>query len=860
MNLSPEQRKAALAFDKNVLLLAPAGTGKTFTVAHKVAEALKRGIAPARILCLTFTVKAQEEIKADVTTYCDGATVNVYTLHGFCYRLIKDYYSSEGVKTPFSVADEVDVGETSKRVVDAMLKEKSDDPDEKTILPEKQFSRIISEIKRKKDELGFSPYTPEGFGAAIELLLKSPDFCELFTTRKFGAKITDYKFFNLIKNRGNEFMLRYRDAFFSSDLLDFDDLIYMAKNIVFRGDADLTAYELIILDEVQDTGIVEYEIVRKFFPFATVMLCGDENQTIYGWRGSAPEKIINDFKTNFNAEEIRLTVNRRSGKILQNAARGYLSAAFGTERLPNEPTSETDEKITVLKCGDETDEARRIYELVSNYPGDRTDICIMARSNRYLAALYNKFAAINRALPVTERIPFFTANADYQFYKKPVVKDFLAFLRLTVNPDDAASMERIIKRRLKGVKLGLVGALGDYGAAGVSVSDFLKPEAYRYGDAFYKLINAYNQDRVVCYDLETTGADPYDDEPIQISAIKFGSGGEKEEFNLFVMPEKEISAGALSTHGYDKKYIAERGGVTINEAIARFARFCDGNVLVGHNSSRFDDIMLLRCAKNCGVNINADGFFDTLKIAKTFFKAEKNYKLATLCDKFSVTNERAHDAFADVTATEKILKIMLDEYIIPSTEVRRSVLISNREAFSRLCDDVNRFKDEISRGDIRAAITDIASSYSLIKPDSPTEDRESANDLYVALRSVENEASPLDALAELLANVALSGSQMDLVIKKLKKVPLVTVHQSKGCEFDEVIFAGASENEIPSYPARASGNEAEEKRVFYVALTRARRKLIITYPSKKIYGQNEYERAPSPYLEYLPDETIERQN
>ncbi len=857
MSLSPEQEKAAFAFDKNVLLLAPAGTGKTFTVAHKVAEALKRGITPAEILCLTFTVKAQEEIKADVTAYCGETTVNVYTLHGFCYRLIKDYYSSEGVKTPFSVADEVDVGETTKRLADDMLKEKSDDPDEKTVLPEKQFSRIISEIKRRKDELGFSPYSPDGFGAAIATLLKNPDFCELFSTRKFGAKITDYNFFNLIKNRGAEFMTRYRDAFFSSDLLDFDDLIYMAKDIVFRGDADLNAYKLIILDEVQDTGKTEYEIVRKFFTHATIMLCGDENQTIYGWRGSAPEEIINDFKQNFNAEEIRLTANRRSGKFLQNAARGYLSAAFGSAAPPPEITDETDEKITILKCGDETDEARKIYDIVKNYSGDRTNICIMARSNRYLAALYNKFTQINRTLPVTERIPFFTANADYQFYKKPVVKDFLAFLRLTVNPSDAASMERVIKRRLKRVKTGLASALSDYGTAGVSVSDFLNPDVYRYGDAFYKLIKAYNEDRIVCYDLETTGADPYDDEPIQISAVKFGKGGESAEFNLFVMPDKEISAGALSTHGYDKKYIATHGGVSINEAITRFSLFSDGCVLVGHNSSQFDDIMLMKNVKKCGKEINADGFFDTLKIAKTFFKAEKNYKLATLCEKFGVINERAHDAFADVTATEKILKILLDEYIIPSAAVRQSVIIANREAFKPLCDDVNRFKAEIERGDIRGAITDIASSYSLIKPDSPVEDRESANDLYVALRCVENTEKPLDALSELLANVALSGSQMDLVIKKLKKVPLITVHQSKGCEFDEVIFAGASENEIPSYPARASGDETEEKRVFYVALTRAKRKLIITYPSKKIYGQTEYERAPSPYLDYLPRDCLE---
>ena len=859
MQLSDEQKKAVGTFDKNVLLLAPAGTGKTFTVANKVAEGLRRGISPEEILCLTFTVKAQEEIKADVITYSGEQNVNVFTLHGFCYRIIKDYYSKEGVKTPFSVADEVDVGETAKRLADGLLREKSDDADEKTVLPEKQFSRIISEIKREKDELGFSSDSEDGATAALQSLFNKSDFLDLFTTRKYGAKITDYKFFNLLKNRGKEYLSRLADAFRSSNLLDFDDLIYKAKEIVSQGETDLTAYKLIILDEVQDTGKTEYEIVRKFFPYACVMLCGDENQTIYGWRGSVPEEIIKDFKLNFHAEEIRLSLNRRSSRTLCRAARGYLANAFSNGfKEPYEDLS-GEEKIIVLKCGDEADEARRIYDIVDNYPGDRTDICIMARSNRYLAQVYKHLTAINRRKPIEERIPFFTANADYQFYKKPIVKDFLAFLRLTVNPSDVASLERVCKRCLKTAKRSLITAIDDYGSAGISIADFLNPDAYTYGDPFFKLIKAYNENRLVCYDLETTGTDPFSDEPIQISAIKFGKDGENVcEFNQFVLPVREISSGALATHGYDEEYIKSHGGIPIKQAIERFSDFSNGCVLVGHNSSNFDDIMLLKQAKEKNVSLYQDGYFDTLQIAKTFFKAEKNYKLSTLCEKFGIKNERAHDAFADVSATAKCLKVMLDDYIIPSTQIRQSLIIANRSAFETLMKDVSRFKDEISAGEIRKVITDISASYSLIKPSSPQEDRESANDLYVALKSVETAANPSEALRDLLANVALSGSQMDVVIKKLKKVPLITVHQSKGCEFDEVIFAGASETEIPSYPARTSGNEEEEKRVFYVALTRAKRKLILTYPSKKVFGENEYPRLPSPYLDYLPADCVEK--
>ena len=97
---------------------------------------------------------------------------------------------------------------------------------------------------------------------------------------------------------------------------------------------------------------------------------------------------------------------------------------------------------------------------------------------------------------------------------------------------------------------------------------------------------------------------------------------------------------------------------------------------------------------------------------------------------------------------------------------------------------------------------------------------------------------------------------MDVIIKKHGKIPLITVHQSKGCEFDTVIFVGVGENEIPSFGARQSGDESEEKRVFYVALTRAKQKLIITYPANSVHGQNVYARNPSPYIKRLPTEAV----
>ena len=165
-------------------------------------------------------------------------------------------------------------------------------------------------------------------------------------------------------------------------------------------------------------------------------------------------------------------------------------------------------------------------------------------------------------------------------------------------------------------------------------------------------------------------------------------------------------------------------------------------------------------------------------------------------------------------------------------------------------------KEMLARGEIMPLIKLIDANYGLLKRNSRTADRESANDLYRALKYIEDGIDREIMLRAFLSDTALSGSQLDVIIKKHGKIPLITVHQSKGCEFDLVILAGAGENELPSYGAKQSGSEEEEKRIFYVALSRARRKFVITYPSKSVSGQNVYERLPSPYIKRLPQSAV----
>ncbi|MBO4323538.1 MAG: UvrD-helicase domain-containing protein, partial [Clostridia bacterium] len=792
-----------------------------------------------------------EEIKADVLKYSGNSDVKVYTIHGYAYAVIKEFSkATKSFKEP-TVADEIDSGEIIAGVLEAAKARGEFDGD--ILLPSKNLYKIVSMIKHERSALGYDWFSSGGYGEAVNELLLNKEFLNAFKTKISGIKVTDQTVLKLLKKDADKYLEEYKDALAFSSLMDFDDLIFCADAILKNGFLPADKYKLVIVDEMQDTSEVEFGVMKKVFGSAEVLLCGDEFQTIYAWRGSEPESIINDFVKGFNAVTMHLTSNRRSNPELVYAGEYYLNKTFGYNPN-NRPIGELlpeNGSVEVLGANDYDDEAQIVFDRLKSFEGKNSDICVMARSNRYIANLYDKLEKINLTLDEKDRLKFFTAEGDYQFYKKPLVKDFLAFFRVLLNPDDAPSFERIVAKYVSGVGTRFLNSIKDLSVEGLSAGAFLTEDAHVHSDNFYSLINAYNEDKIVVYDLETTGLDVDEDEFIQISAIKFGKSGKTGELNIFVLPEREIGEGALKTHGYGLKELKEMGATTAEEALKEFSAFSDECVLVGHNSSSFDDIILKRESAEKGAGINAAAFYDTLKIASLFRPDLKNRKLSTLCEEFGITNERAHDAFSDVTATAEILKIFITEYILPTALPRSGFIEKHKGKFSAFYSDYRTMGGLLEKNDLLSLFKFIGEREG-VKEKNP-KDIDSANDLYLAIKDTAARSPSLKAaLRKFLSNAALSGSQIDLMIKKYDKIPLITVHQSKGSEFDEVILVGADENEFPSYAARQSGDDEEEKRVFYVALSRAKKKFIITYSKSVRYGDKEYERNPSPYIENLP--------
>ena len=965
--LNIRQREVAENLSENILLYASAGTGKTTTVAHRIANILQSGRAePSQILCLTFTIKAAKELLDDVQSIA-GERANgvcVQTIHGFCYRLIREeerirnaHYSEP------QVIDEVDsetilesvylanapvwrLSEALKRAGikdsvemlmgrDMLMLEnklgwkignlfitregsvhsvpayaKLQNPmgncprcgkeyalnesvcDECGTclppllgLPEEApptlFARkknpmqgVVTLIKHARAEQGFySDDSAADYQSAWEWLTKhrteeAERTLSYFDKKGRGAggeMAVDKRVWEVLSRHAGELLSAYEGLLLASNQLDFDDLILRAARYLEDEETrqrHASRYAYITVDEMQDTSVTEYTLLKNLFAGNNVMMCGDFFQTIYGWRGSSPVEVLGDFEREFSPKIYAFEENYRATKTLACAGFGYLKntypqllGRYGPEEITVNST-EDGEKVLCLGFDSLQEEAAQIYAYCAKQrPKSSSELCVMARSNSYIAMLSAAFERLNARRKEEDRIRFFTVEKDHGFFKRSCVKDVLAVMKLLINPADTVSMERIAGKYIRGVGVRSLEQLRTLSSIGVSSVSFLEKCAYTEKDAYHVLIEGVKTGNIVVYDTETTGLDLSMDEMVQISAVRLNEKGEViDTLDIMVNPTVPIGQGAYETHGFDEKYILEHGGVSAKEALLRFSRFVDGAVLVGHNSLRFDRSLVRRQLKEQGLPpLNILGEYDTLCIAKQFLAGLPDYKLSTLCARYGVVNEAAHNAFGDICATAKVLIALVNECVLPTQKKRMEATGRFAAKFEKFFDfyrSLIPFVEDNRLGDL---VRTIVSKMNMPRFYPSDADREALLDLVGSLECVESKDGE-SFLAAYLADAALSGSQMDVLLGKLQKIPIITVHQAKGCEFDTVILAGVSQRFFPTALSRGTPQEDEEKKVFYVALTRAKKKLIMTRVTKDYHSGEHI--AVSPYFYAIPSDCV----
>ncbi len=416
--LNEKQKEAVLAQTGPLLVVAGAGSGKTKTIAHRIAHLIQSGVAPEKILAVTFTNKAAEEMRERIKKLLKEAKIHTEewrvpymgTFHALGAHIMREDGKAFGLKRHFSILDEED----SRGVVKSIIEELELDPE--------SFSpaRVRGGISRLKNEM----VSPAAFAA---------DSGGSFYEEKFARIYAEY-----------EERLGHMHA------LDFDDLLLkpleLFEKLPDARERWQKRWDYIHIDEYQDTNRAQY-LLSKLLAERThnIAVVGDIDQAIYSWRGADWRNIL-QFELDWpDAKVVTLEDNYRSTRIILDAANAVIVRNTSRKEKNLRATKGTGEAITLTVLENERQEAMLIAEYVRALAADGIapgSIAVLFRTNAQSRAIEEAFLKKN--------IPY-KLIAGVKFYERKEIKDVLAYLKYAVNPDDLVSLKRAINSPPRGI-------------------------------------------------------------------------------------------------------------------------------------------------------------------------------------------------------------------------------------------------------------------------------------------------------------------------------------------------------------------------------------------------------------------------
>ncbi len=409
--LNDKQREAVAAPLEHLLVLAGAGSGKTRVLVHRIAWLMSvENASPFSIMSVTFTNKAAAEMRGRIEELMMGSSSGMWngTFHGICHRILRAHYLDAKLPEDFQILDSEDQMRLLRRLI------KAQNLDEKQ-WPARQAAWWIN---GKKDE-GLRPSHIDAYQDPV-----TKTYLQIYSA--------------------------YQEACDRAGLVDFAEILLRAHELLrdnqFIREHYQARFKHILVDEFQDTNNIQYAWLRMMTGAdCRVMIVGDDDQSIYGWRGAKIEniqKFLNEFT---GADTIRLEQNYRSTKTILQAANELI--ANNTERMGKELWTDGDdgEKISVYSAYNELDEARFVVNKVKEWHenGGALEDCAMLYRNNAQSRVLEE-ALIQAQLP-------YRIYGGMRFFERQEIKDALCYLRLMANRNDDAAFERIVNTPTRGL-------------------------------------------------------------------------------------------------------------------------------------------------------------------------------------------------------------------------------------------------------------------------------------------------------------------------------------------------------------------------------------------------------------------------
>ena len=843
-----EQQRVIEATGGYHLVLAPPGCGKTAVLAERIVWAREHGVEFSQMACLTFTNRAsrgmRERIHERLTDVAGLDKLFVGNVHRFCSRFLFEHSivpeNTAVIDTDTSFSILVDfLGDEELRVL-------GDNKERQ------RYSQILnlqhlmyqcehhypSRLMVHRDALppqvlrelcmAFSlPYTQDSCIALYcmadhylsEPALLSRDANNLLIALNAARQYEKYKQMN--------------------DLLDFEDLLLVTYDatVSHPSEQSMAAYQLswIQVDEVQDLNPLQLAIIDLFTaPDATVVYLGDPQQAIFSFMGAQTDTLTLLRQRCGESHFYNFFMNYRSPQYLLDVFNKY-----GAEQLHIDPAllpstqNQTPKQVGDLVLADsETsiDEAnmvaREVKRIYSEYPEETVAVVVAFNSDA---------DEVSAALGGVSH--FKISGSD--FFTTPAVRLMLAHLSVLASEHNFIAWSHLFTGlHVYNSNSSARQFVRSMMERAITPVDFLDYEGSTYMAEFIK---AYEGGDIVVFDTETTGLNVFEDDVVQIAAIKVRQGRAVEELNLFIETNREIPPMLGDTVNPLVDEYARQPHLSHVDALAQFVAFAKGCTIIGHNATYDYQIMehnMRRYVPSLSMSQIWPAYFDTLKLARLLRQRLKSYKLKDLLVELNLEGQNSHLANDDIVATQSLMVYCFDR--------ARTVVGSQMEFIKHHRHTIERFRqlyrDLYSHS--RQRLYEETAEPVLAQELQYTYDylREAGRidvlpKFFYMHRYVEMDllsaASPRSLAEQLHRHIQDLSTMKEADLCGTASMPervfVSTVHKAKGLEFDHVIVFDAVEGKYPSAYADTAAGADEEARKFYVAISRARRRLMITW-------------------------------
>lgn len=827
-----EKQQEVINFNNGyALVLAAPGCGKTEILSHRVSTAHNEyGIPYSQMLCVTFTNRASRAMKERIQETI-GDNVNelfVGNIHRFCITFL---YENEIIPIDTGIIDDADQLEY---LADVAGNTKLETWDIKNIL---DYACYIRE-----KELGFP----------IHLQLHSD------VQNRYVYPWNPEEENTAKKNRDIEFAKMYLRLLREDNVIDFDDILFYAYSALISAENKYkykkSAYKWIQVDEVQDLNPLQFAIIDALLDdnFSSMVYLGDTRQAIYSFLGTSKESV-SGITEKCGKNIFHLSNNYRSPYYLLDMLNDYAKEQLkiDADKLPTTTNREyIDDGLTCVKCYDEDEQ----YDVVATLArtlflnAENESVGVLVRTNKdadEISSILNTHKI--QHLKITNRdmfkgVDFKTIYAHFSVVAMETrYSEWARILYATNTLSKLADAKRCVKKMC---------------SLGITPADLMKYDNSTY---FIEFCKAYENREIVVFDTETTGLDVFNDDIIQIAAMKVRNGQivPGSEIDIVIATDKPIPStlknGMVNpmvdeykrrSNGerkHDYEYFAQP-----REALSFFLNYMGNADVLCHNAEFDINILKHNVARRCpGLTYVQPTYWDTLKLSRLLDPKLRHYNLESLLKVYNLPGNNTHNAIDDIRATNSLMshcyQRCADRLEEQQAFIEHPVLKGIRKSlmnkyypmykhtldklYSSAIDNEHTFDFELNY---------IYSSFVDNKYIKPIERFEYMRELFRTI--VVNNTKDIYFYQQYIGHLYeyRTFNEADLyqngIIKE--RVHIMTAHKAKGLEFDNTLVYNVSEGIMPHYKAKGKEEIDESARVLYVAMSRAKKRLYITYAGK----------------------------